>query len=235
MAQRDATGATRVRLHGADAIAEASSAFFGRVLLQSEWVTAAGAPPGAHVDVSVEVAPDRGPDVVVRVLHPYLVGSMERRVRRAADGVVVRNVHFHVHEAAPAGVGTAAFARQVDALRRLGVRRIEAEIAGSAASPYNGYYTWARMGFNAPVTAGEQRRLPAHLSGARTLHELLTAPGGREWWRRYGTGREAVFESGSLESPQCDTQRIPRGAGGPKWLHATRNAAGTSPKRVRLS
>jgi hypothetical protein len=184
-----------VRLHDPDTVARAGVALFGRVLQPSEWAEAVGAPTGATVNVSVEAQPEESdPEVVVRVDHPLLVGSMERRFRRTVEDIVVRNVHFHVHDQAPAGFGTAVFARQVAGLRRLGVSRIEAEIAGSAASPYNGYYTWARMGFDAPLTAAERRQLPPHLVGARTLHERITAPGGREWWRRRGSGREAVFD-----------------------------------------
>lgn len=184
-----------VRLHDEESLASASISLFGRVLAPAEWADAVGAPAGARIDVSVEGQDTgAGREVVVRVDHPLLVGSMERRFRLTADGPVARNVHFHVHERAPGGFGTAIFAGQVEALRMLGVRRIEAEIAGSAASSYNGYYTWARLGFDAPLTEAERRRLPTHLAGARTLHELLTAPGGREWWRRYGSGREATFD-----------------------------------------
>jgi len=88
----------------------------------------------------------------------------------------------------------AIFARQVAALERLGVARIEAEIAGGPGSPYAGYYTWARLGFDAPLTRAEQRRLPPALAGATSLHGLLTRPGGRDHWRRFGSGREAVFD-----------------------------------------
>lgn len=88
------------------------------------------------------------------------------------------------------------FARQVDTLRRLGVARIEAEIAGRSGSGYDGYYHWAAMGYDAPLTPAEQRRLPPELAGARTVHELLAAPSGIgvAWWRRHGSGREAVFD-----------------------------------------
>jgi hypothetical protein len=132
-----------------------------------------------------------------------ILGDMERRFYRAGDGALIaRNVHFHVQDNAPNGFGTQVFAGQVWALQRLGVSRIEAEIAGSAASPYNGYYTWARLGFNAPLTPEEQRRLPPGLAGARTLHELLAREGGLAYWRRHGSGREAVFEL-TPGSPHC--------------------------------
>jgi hypothetical protein len=136
--------------------------------------------------------------VSLLVSHPWLAEEMERRLYRAVDGVLVcRNERFVLQPwARRRGIGAAVFARQVEGLRRLGVGRIEAEIAGRPGSPYDGYYRWALMGYDAPLTAEERGRLPPLLAGARTLHELVTAGGGagRRWWRQHGSGREAVFD-----------------------------------------
>jgi hypothetical protein len=92
----------------------------------------------------------------------------------------------------------------VVALRRLGIERIEAEAAGGPGLALNGYYTWPRLGFDAPLTPVEQTRLPSALAGATRLHELLTRPGGLAYWRRHGSGREMIFDP----SPQSDHSAI---------------------------
>jgi hypothetical protein len=38
-----------------------------------------------------------------------------------------------------------------------------------------------------------RRVLPANLRGARDLHDLFELPGGKDWWKLEGTGREMVF------------------------------------------
>lgn len=179
-----------VRLHDPEAVGSLSQALFGRELAPGEWAEAIGAPEGASVRVVAE-----GDMVKVLASHPLVVGHMDRRFCRDEDGaVVVRNEFFRAQDFAPPGFGTGVFARQVAALTGLGVARIEAEIAGAPGSPYVGYYAWARMGFDAPLTAAEQRHLPPHLAGAQTLHALLTRDGGVAYWKRHGSGREAVFD-----------------------------------------
>jgi hypothetical protein len=64
-------------------------------------------------------------------------------------------------------------------------------IAKSASR--NGYCTWARCGFDAPLRLDEQRRLLPELRGARTLSELF-APGGMAWRKTFGNSRPMVFD-----------------------------------------
>ena len=39
----------------------------------------------------------------------------------------------------------------------------------------------------------ERENLPEHLTGARSLNELMLLPGGGSFWESVGTGREMVF------------------------------------------
>lgn len=199
---------TTVTIHEPGAVDRIAVQLFGRRLSPSDWADAVGAVARSHVRVTAApTASHIGSDGIgVLVAHPLFAEDMERLVYRAADGAVVcRNERFVLQPwARRRGIGATVFARQVEELRRLGVDRIEAEIAGQAGSPYNGYYRWALMGFDAPLTPIEQARLPPDLAGARTLHELLTAPSGNgvAWWKRHGSGRESTFDlaAGSLHS-----------------------------------
>jgi hypothetical protein len=170
-----------VTLHDEATVQELAVSLFGRTLTFPEWGAVVGAPVDSAINVYTIASRARALDIVVRVQHPFIVGDMERRFFRADDGLVVlRNVHFVAQPFAPAGFGTDIFSRQVATLVRLGVARIEAEIAGAPGSIYNGYYTWARLGFDAPLSALEQRNLPAGLAGVTTIHALITLESGLE-------------------------------------------------------
>jgi 3-hydroxyacyl-CoA dehydrogenase len=135
-----------VRVHDPETVDRAAMALFGRPLAHHEWADATGAPNGAAVRVVAE-----RDELRVYADHPWFAEMMERRLLRAADrALVCRNARFVLQPwARRQGYGARIFARQVVALERLGVARIEAEIAGGPGSPYAGYYTWARLGFNA--------------------------------------------------------------------------------------
>jgi hypothetical protein len=88
--------------------------------------------------------------------------------------------------------------RQVQALSKLGVDRIETNAAGSKHdTSYNGYYTWARFGYNAHFDASEygfsRGEMPASVRNARTLHGVMRTQEGRDWWRENGGGFGGVF------------------------------------------
>ncbi|HEX4946442.1 MAG TPA: hypothetical protein VFZ34_07265 [Blastocatellia bacterium] len=84
------------------------------------------------------------------------------------------------------------FLAQVEAARTLGIRRILVSAAGSPRpGDYNGYYTWARFGFNAELDEYAQEELPIYLATACSLNELMQL-GGSAWWesQRLGYGND---------------------------------------------
>ena len=95
---------------------------------------------------------------------------------------------------APPYPGARALLTQIKAAPQLGIQRIELYGEGDAKSASrNGYYTWARCGFDAPLRLDEQRRRLPELRGARTLNELF-GRGGITWWRTFGNSRPMVFD-----------------------------------------
>jgi hypothetical protein len=94
---------------------------FGRAVADEELAAAVGALDGAALNVSV----------------------------RKSRELYIWNHHFEKRHDAPPGVGLRSFKTQVEGARRLGVKRIELWAAGDPRdTSYNGYYTWARFGFN---------------------------------------------------------------------------------------
>ena len=97
---------------------------------------------------------------------------------------------------APYGLGRFSFAIQVESAVQAGYSRIETYAAGSHQNDLglNGYYTWARLGYDAPLTAAERKSLPPELAGARTVADLMATEDGAAWWKANGTGRRMVFD-----------------------------------------
>lgn len=75
-----------------------------------------------------------------------------------------------------------------------GVSKITVFAAGSKYGAYNGYYTWARLGFNAHLPKDIASKLPPELFGAKDLHELMATEDGRKWWFDNGRSLELSFD-----------------------------------------
>lgn len=99
------------------------------------------------------------------------------------------------------------FGRQIENGAKLGLDRIEATAAGWAPrhgpSLYNGYYTWARFGYDSQLKDLEwskgdgqaaKKELKAKFPKAKTIHDLMSTPEGREWWKANGQEFDATFD-----------------------------------------
>ncbi|HLA83390.1 MAG TPA: hypothetical protein VJL29_01235 [Thermoguttaceae bacterium] len=53
---------------------------------------------------------------------------------------------------------------------------------------------WPRYGFAGRLPRALRRRLPAPLTGAADVLDLMASPGGRAWWRRFGVTLNVVFD-----------------------------------------
>lgn len=188
---------------------------FGRDLSRREIAGLVGAPPGAHVTVSIGTnyrgQSNSGSSQIVNIALRGQGYHADRELYRDAEGhLVMHNAYFRVEESQHnEGIGTRIFSEQVHNLSVLGVHRIEVETAGGGRGPgvarypgeYNGYYTWARLGYNGKVSVHEIARnhrlsrdeVPASIRGARTIHQIMRTPEGRQWWKDYGQSWEGSF------------------------------------------
>jgi hypothetical protein len=189
-------------------------ALFGREIADPVWAALVGAPDDASVGVLPWQSSDYPLAARVELHHTWLDGPAFRFVYRAAGGQpVIRNDFLRLRDEAPEGVGTRILAHQVRAAQDLGVAWIELDAEGSYGGTLNGYYTWARLGFNGPISAAVRRQLPPELRDARDVLELVTRPDGAAWWRRHGRGFPGVFDlrPGSLSLLALDAYTQARG------------------------
>jgi SPP1 gp7 family putative phage head morphogenesis protein len=93
------------------------------------------------------------------------------------------------------GQGLRIFSAAVDRMRASGFVRIQNFAAGGYQDPtYNGYYTWARYGYDAEIPSSLRSQLPAQLRGARSTLDLMASPEGRSWWLHKGSPTYMSFD-----------------------------------------
>lgn len=84
------------------------------------------------------------------------------------------------------------FGRMVEQGARLGLDRI---VTTAERSPNaNGYYTWARFGYDAPLRADHKGKLPESLRGAEKISDLMASEEGQQWWKTHGDTTEMTFD-----------------------------------------
>jgi hypothetical protein len=192
--------AARVRFHRSLGRLEKRQALgemrrqFGASFTLRDFASVAGAP--AHARVTVDYSAEQGPIGIapraftVTVRAPE-IESMQRTFYTDARGrKMIYNDVFKTTETGT-GFGLRAFARQVENASALGFRAIETD--AMRGEKWNGYATWAKFGYNAPLTSGIRAELPRGLGHARSLHELRKTEAGRAWWEKHGESTNMRF------------------------------------------
>lgn len=151
---------------------------------------------GATHDAKVHVE-NFGNRIVASVVHPEY--SAGRSIERDAKGkLVIHNDNFFVDKAHQGkGIGSEVFGRQVEQARKAGVDRIETVAARTHPTDReatNGYYTWARMGYDAKIPPTVKAKLPAELSHATRVSDLMHTPAGRDAWKEHGKTLKMRFD-----------------------------------------
>ena len=166
--------------------AEFAENLFGFRPANDDLASLAVALDGATVNVSVRVKKGW---LSLAVDDPTRFEVYETSVRRDAQG----GLFAYIHEVRAAvgqgghGLGIQAFIRQVAGAKALGITRFELWAAGEHFDrSSNGYYTWARFGFDARLGTEEAASSPwPYLT---TLNQLIQLGGGW-WWQRFGNAR----------------------------------------------
>lgn len=180
---------------------------FGRDLSDNELASLVGAPNDSEVIVKVG-----SEGFSVTVISPWV--HADRMFKLGPDGIETGNTFLFLQEGAPRGqgIGVRMFARQVKEARRLGITKILTEAGRSKAM--NGYYTWARAGYDAPLGAGNKSRAAQALGYMpKTIREVMSTKAGRDWWKENGTEWEGSFDpsAGSNSSKDLDAYLSEKG------------------------
>ncbi len=151
----------------------------GRPTDLQDLASVVGAPDHAQVEVKRDPS---GRRIVINTVSPQYVS--DRYLIRDEDGELsVLNDSITVAIAYQGtGIGTTVFTNQVQHARKMGVARIRTYAAGSVDVPgVNGYYTWARLGYDWPIGPGRlvskrlRQKLDRYFPGVETVHDVLLA------------------------------------------------------------
>ena len=153
-----------------------------------------GAQEGAEVLVEAGFDDDH---VIVVIKHP------KYEARRFIYKDEIDNESFYMKSGDTGhGIGSKVFKEQVDAAAEFGVLRISAFAAKGPTT--NGYYTWARLGFDAELNKvvgfASHEEMTARFPQATKISDLMRSPEGREFWVKTGQGFPGIFDltEGSL-------------------------------------
>ncbi|WP_186139900.1 hypothetical protein [Burkholderia gladioli] len=154
---------------------------------------------------AVYVAPLGRTGVALRVQHlRYIESGEENIIHLLVDQQNKPYVYFDMvlFSADLHGFGAVAFYRAAQAAQRAGFDRIELLAAGGAgykirsqwSRSFNGFYSWARYGFDAPLHPETRIRLAniPQLAQASCLLDVLDID--PEWWRQNGAGSNLTFD-----------------------------------------
>jgi len=183
----------KIQVHYEEGALEFAWQLFGQIFNDEDLAYLAGALDGATVNVNVSRQKNW---LYLSVVDPSRFEVYETSIRYDAKG----ELYGYIHEVRTAigqrgkGLGARAFLRQVNGAKALGLKRFELWAAGYLFDgSRNGYYTWARFGFDATLTSEQKNLLVASLIGSETVNQVI-ANGGKDWWKRYGSDVGMIFD-----------------------------------------
>jgi GNAT superfamily N-acetyltransferase len=161
---------------------------------------------GAPRDSEVHVATTRAGVIELRVLNQDLLSEpLVRSVARTVEGGYVFMIQNRAFVLRPAfrgmGIGPRSVAIELHEAQRLGYfSKVVVHAVGdwhhrAGESAMNGYYVWAKMGFNAalPICYREHPELPAICRNCRDVVELFATTEGEAFWLRHGSTIKLSF------------------------------------------
>ncbi|HEB27890.1 MAG TPA: phage portal protein, partial [Porticoccus sp.] len=136
-------------------------------------------------DGSVSIGTTRGRDNVI---------ATDYVLFRDGDGNLVGRTKgfFLKEELQGQGIGTRMLNDQMENLRAGGFDRME--LRAERGENMNGYYTWARLGYDADLRFNRIPILPANLQSATRVSDLMKTKEGRDWWKENGVSTEMSFD-----------------------------------------
>ena len=96
------------------------------------------------------------------------------------------------------GISSFALRQQIRLAQSLGIDRLETFAIGDIDDPeHNGYYTWARLGFNADIPDSIRAKLPENLKQVEDIADLMLSTEGRSFWKQNGSDVALKFDLAS--------------------------------------
>lgn len=148
---------------------------------------------GPYKKLYTDDTPLEAEGIRIHIKHPKLDTAI-RFLGIDSDGRrMIRNEIVEVKKAhQKEGIGLALFSRQVENAIDEGFDYISTHAAGGPGEAMNGYYTWARFGYNEPLSSIDKRNRPIakkiqkEFPEAKSIRDVMATPEGRDWWKENG-------------------------------------------------
>lgn len=179
-----------------------------KILKGASMASLVGAPDDSQVSVALQFSHPTGDRSSWRVeVKGDGIKRMERVVKYSADGgLVIDNIDLKTTKP---GLGRQLLRDQVSNAIASGVKQITAEAAGHGPkssfadegkeSQFNGYYTWARYGYDSPLDkipgASTRNAVKAKFPEAENLSDVMATAEGRSWWKDNGSRFFGTFDT----------------------------------------
>lgn len=150
---------------------------------------------GGLADSQISVYTDVGGGIVMAPTHEKLAPGVKRILSKDGGKFQLYNAYFRVKSTETGGgIGRRMLQQQVLAAHRLGISKIKTTAAGELGGAFNGYYSWASLGYNGRVPDSFRRRYRGTPIGrATTTQQLFAIRGGADAWKRHGEGISMTF------------------------------------------
>lgn len=164
----------------------------GRDLTDKDIANLVAAPHGAKIQVVSAGAVQGGFSIKIRAKGLTAV----RYIKRDEDGsFICKNGSIELDKNQQGkGLGSSIFTTQVKNLSESGFKAIRCTAERDDEMGWNGYYTWARLGYDGAIPERVLNKLPPELAGTKRVQELMGKPGGKEWWKKNGDSFAAEFD-----------------------------------------
>lgn len=179
-------------------IREHARRYFRREFSQDDVADLAGAPPGSEVEIELGVGSGWPEGAIgVEVRFPDNAGSSYRIIDPTSvepyRGTIYNQDMTIGWGRKGRGIGSASFELEVESAAKHGFESIRVTAVGKKGGATvrsiqpNGYYTWARLGF-------ESEDPVAGPNGPTSLTALMSQPGGASWWKENGKSFFGIFD-----------------------------------------
>jgi hypothetical protein len=160
--------------------------WFGKYQVEDLIDLAGGLPVENYTDLKITI---QNKDNAISISIKFKEMTIHRTLFKEDKLVILKNDYIKVDEANQA-IGTKIFANQIVAAQKLGVNKIRALLAKGKLS--NGYYTFARFGFELDKDFKEAFKSRVNQSKNKriqktnNLNELMNFEEGRKYWLENG-------------------------------------------------
>ena len=179
--------------HTPDDYAKAAKAILGQRATIQDLASVAGATDDAVVKAALKEDGLNGPEIELDASTQEYETARKIRMDYGGRSYMIAKQFYVAEKYQGKGIyGPQVFGRMVENAIRLGLSHIETT-AGQGEFE-NGYYTWARFGYDAPIPKELRGLLPGSLAPAKRLSDLMATEEGTTWWKKHGITTRMVFD-----------------------------------------